>query len=488
MKNPYDQANSQSYYNPYRYANTYQGHSTGYRLAEQGRHSQNMASLATQTGADVKLITGTVLAGASIAASNKHQVADPISGSVYSLNLFPWLISDSGGGKSYVLKNFIHTILPLVEEERSAIEEKILHTKKDEEIWKSKTRALKRRYEQAVSREDMEKSAQCKNELDQHLLDRPIVPKPRNRIRSSIVRNDIKTELKAHGELSLILPEASVEKERLEKHIDILNPAWNNESITLTGPHEDVHISHPAITLVMQTQPALFLPFTEKRTKLKEAGFYGRCLFFTAKGYPCPPIETKEGDELMTFIQQRLRELLIMPNKRILHLSSEATVIWKSIVNNVSQLRRTEGTKEAATPEFSGKYPVHLLRVAALIHLLYKDNEVIDEDDINQAVTLLQEVQEEHLYYFSDFNQQQKLEKDAEEVLGWIKRQTGYQCTVQSVNKNGPICARNRELLQQQLDFLVSKNEITVSQSGKSLFINLNAYSRVSRLSRVKLF
>lgn len=134
MKNPYDQANSQSYYNPYRYANTYQGHSTGYRLAEQGRHSQNMASLATQTGADVKLVTGTVLAGASIAASNKHQVADPISGSVYSLNLFPWLISYSGGGKSYVLKNFIHPILHLLEEERAAIEEKILHAKKDEEI------------------------------------------------------------------------------------------------------------------------------------------------------------------------------------------------------------------------------------------------------------------------------------------------------------------------------------------------------------------
>ncbi|MCS3793676.1 YfjI family protein [Aeromonas hydrophila] len=479
MNNPYDQANSQSYYNPYRAGNTHQDYGTGYRLAAQGRHSQNMASLAKQTGGDVHLVTGIVLSAASIAASNKHQVVDPISGDVSSLNQFTWLISDSGGGKSYVLNIFARPILDFLEEERAVIEEKIWHAKKDEEIWKSKTRALKRRYEQAVSRRDMEELAQYKSELDQHLLDKPTIPKPRNRIRSSIVRNDIKTELKGHGEMSLILQEACIENEKLERHLDILNPAWKNEQMSLTGTHEDVHISHPVITLVMLTQTELFSPTINKHSKLVKAGFYGRCLFFTARDYPCLPIETKEGEELVTFIQQRLRELLTTPKKRLLHLSSEATFIWKSIVNNVSQRRRQEGTKEASIPEFSGKYPVHLLRVAALIHLLYKDNEVIDEDDINQAEILMREVQQEHLHYFSD-NKREKLEQDAQQVLEWLKGYSGYRrLTVHNVNKSGPACARDRELLQQQLDLLVSRGFITLHQSGKSIFVNLVGKSRI---------
>lgn len=479
MNNPYDQTNGQSYYNPYRGGHTCQGQGQGHGVTEQDRHSQNMASLATQTGVDVKLVTGVVLSVASIAAGNKHQVVDPISGDVSSLNQFTWLISDSGGGKSYVLNIFARPILHFFEGERAAIEERILYAKKDEEIWRSKTRALKRRYEQAVSRDDMEKSAQCKSELDQHLLDKPTAPKPRNRIRSSIVRHDIKTELKNHGELSLILPEASIEKDKLERHIDILNPVWRNEPITLTGSHEDVNISHPVITLAMLTQPGLFSPTINKHSKLEKAGFYGRCLFFTARDYPYPPIETKEGEELVTFIQQRLRELLTTPKKRLLHLSSEATVIWKSIVNNVSQLRRQEGTKEASIPEFSGKYPVHLLRVAALIHLLYKDNEVIDEDDVNQAEILMREVNKEHLYYFSD-NKRGKLENDAQQVLEWLKRYSGYrQITVHNVNKSGPVCARDRELLQQQLDLLVSRGDITLHQSGKSILVNLAGKSRI---------
>ncbi|MGT4070881.1 UNVERIFIED_CONTAM: DUF3987 domain-containing protein [Aeromonas hydrophila] len=477
MSNPYDLTSGPSYYNPYRGGNTYQDYSTGYRLAEQDRHSQNMAILARCLGLSAKMLKGIELSAVSIAAGEKYRLIHPRSKMELGLNEFVLVVGKSGDGKTPALNTVLHPIFEFIKKEQASIEEHIKVAKKDEEIGKSKTRALKRRYEQAISRELVDKALHCKLELEQHLSDMPSVPEQKIRILNKISLSGIKKAMKKSNVLSFILPEAT---KAIMDFISILNPAWNNESIALSERDGDIKVTMPIISLLMLIQPELLSTLAKRNRTFFYSGLGARFLIFTADKPPSLPKKSDEGETLLASIQQRCLELLATPDVKSLHLSAQATDRWNFIADRINSLKEQEGTKEAAIPEFSGKYPEHLLRVAALIHLLYKNNEVVDEDDINQAEIIMQEVHEEHLHYFSDSNKHGKLEQDAQQVLEWLKRYSEYRrITVHNVNKNGPACARDRELLQQQLDLLVSRGDITLHQSGKSIFVKLAVKSRI---------
>ncbi|MNG08615.1 hypothetical protein D3C85_754010 [compost metagenome] len=151
------------------------------------------------------------------------------------------------------------------------------------------------------------------------------------------------------------------------------------------------------------------------------------------------------------------------------------------MIDGINYHKNIAGTKEFAAADFMGKYEIHILRVASWLHLLYRDGDVIETDCLYEANVIMQGALENYLRLFTEYYHPPALYRDAMEVYHWMMNETGYDdLTVRTINKDGPVCARDRDRLEKLLELLKSDGLITRGRTGKSDIVKIEKYGTLT--------
>lgn len=439
----------------------------------------DMSELQFHWGKPKALILPITLSAVDTATKNTCVVINPRDGKPYGLNNNIVTVGEPGTGKTVLANAMLDPILQFQQLKNSEVERLQRQAKKDESIRKTERRAFERKLSKAIENDDKEAEQACREKLEQHLLTEPTVPQKVHYVQNGLSLSGMKRELSNSDiHATYYVQEGVSLKDKLTADmIGIINPAWNNERIYIAGRYgknDNVSIEFPHFSMLILIQGKLHEKCFVHNEMLRESGFNARCITFIADGPTFTGNPSERGRQVLKRINDRCIQLLANKEPRILRLSEQAEHMWLRMIDGIHNCKNSIGSKEAAAADFMGKYEIHILRVASLLHLLYRDSDVIETDCLYEANLIMQDALENYLRLFTDYYHPPALYRDAMDVYHWVMKQTGYdEIAVRTINNTGPTCARDRDRLETLLELLKSEGLIARDKTGKSEIIRI---------------
>lgn len=438
--------------------------------------------LHNDSGRPINIIRPAVLSAVMTATQNSCTVLDPRDGKPWGVNNNLVMVADSSLGKTATVNKLYEPIIQFQKSKNLETEHFQQQAKNNAAIRKPERRALERKLSKAIENDDKDLELVCREKLEQHLLAEPTAPQKVHYIQNGLSLSGMKRELSNLN----IHPTYYIQEgvyfagKSTPDTIGILNPGWNNEKIFIAGRYgknDNVDIENPHFSTLILIQRKLHEKYFVNNEILKESGFNARCLIFIAEGPAFTGNPSERGRQVLKRINDRCIHLLENDEPRTLKLSEQAKHFWLRMVDDINHYKNLVDSKEAAAADFMGKYELHILRVASWLHLLYRDNDIIDTDCLYEANHIMQEALENYLRLFTDFYHPPALYQGAMDTYHWMITQAeNGEITVRDINKNGPVCARNRAQLEKQLKLLEADGLIKRGKDRKSETIEILKY------------
>lgn len=427
--------------------------------------------------ANPEVVTTTLLAAFTCVYQHWVTVSHPLDSEATIKIMQYYLTLAPSGGKKSLLSDLMFK--PIVEHQVTLDKVNIqtpLEIKQAKEIWKTRKSALLSELKAAYKKED-ESIDELEQELKNIVAQEPQKVHPTQLLLDGVTVAGLKKALA----LSSIHPTvfsseaiAFLNELVADSHfITLLNRAWDGKPMVFETYREKHNIPAPRLSMLLMTQTSVFLKKMRNNPLMQDSGFWARCLISVAA--PSSPAahtssdDAQAGKEVIEHIHEKLRAQLESPQPRHLTLSNTADMEWKRLFNITQNSRKIPNTKEAFTPEFSAKMPEHILRLAAVIHLMYEKGDIIDIASVQVAASLVNGFHETQLRLFSNYGRPQ-LYRDALILHDWlIEHRSGYPFTkMQTINNCGPVNSRDLDSLKEQLEVLKCENKIYTVKNGKS--------------------
>ena len=195
------------------------------------------------------------------------------------------------------------------------------------------------------------------------------------------------------------------------------------------GSRPPVFLNKPCLTIGLTPQPSVLEGLTSNRA-FRGRGLVGRFLYAVPKsnlGYRTlnePPMSNLARDEYRSEMSRllELRESAQGSAPKVLRLDSDACVDWNAF-GQVVEHRLGEGQPYAEMPDWAGKAPGAVIRIAGLLHLMKgkSDDQPIERDTMQKAVKMGFCLAAHALAAF-DLMGRDYLRIGARRVVGWLRR------------------------------------------------------------------
>lgn len=433
--------------------------------------------------ANPEVVTTTLLAAFTCVYQHWVTVSHPLDSEATIKIMQYYLTLAPSGGKKSLLSDLMFK--PIVEHQVTLDKVNIqtpLEIKQAKEIWKTRKSALLSELKAAYKKED-ESIDELEQELKNIVAQEPQKVHPIQLLLDGVTVAGLKKALA----LSPIHPmmfssEAIAFLNELvaDTHfITLLNRAWDGKPMAFETYREKYNIPNPRLSMLLMTQTLVFYKKMRNNPLMQDSGFWARCLISVAT--PSGPTahiaseDVQAGKEVIEHIHEKLRAQLESPQPRHLTLSNTADMEWKRLFNITQNNLKMPNTKEASTPAFSAKMPEHILRLAAVIHLMYEKGDIIDIASVQVAASLVNGFHETQLRLFSTYYGKPQVYRDAQRLHAWLLAdRSGYPfTTMQTINNRGPVSSRDLDSLKEQLEVLRCENKIYTVKNGKSTEVYL---------------
>ncbi|MFM5845765.1 DUF3987 domain-containing protein [Aeromonas veronii] len=439
-------------------------------------------AIAISIGASHEVTAAALLAAFTCVNQHWVTVSHPLdSEAIIKIMQYYLTLAPSGGKKSLVSDSIFE---PIVEHQLTldkVNKQTPLELKQAKALWKTRKSALLSELKAAYKKED-ESIDELEQELKNIIAQEPQKVHPIQLLLDGVTVAGLKKALA----LSPIHPMmfsseaiAFLNELAADTHfITLLNRAWDGKPMAFESYREKFNIADPRLSMLLMTQTSVFLKKLCNNPLMQDSGFWARCLIsVAAPSGPAAHIASEDvqtGKEVIKHIHEKLRAQLESPQPRHLTLSNTADMEWKRLFNITQNNLKMPNTKEAFTPAFAAKMPEHILRLAAVIHLMYEKGDIIDIASIQAAASLVNSFHETQLRLFSNFGTPQ-LYRDAQKLHYWlIMHRSGYPFTkMQTINNCGPVNSRDLDSLKEQLEVLRCENKIYTVKNGKSTEVYL---------------
>ena len=347
-------------------------------------------------------------------------------------------------------------------------------------LWKIKkgvtVSALKKAYENGC-----DDTSELEQRLQEHMEQEPKATPPTQLLLDGATVASLKKSLAVSTIHPMVCTSEAIAflKGLDESFVAMLNRAWDGQPMVFETFRGQVDIPDPRLSMSLLTQTSAFFKKIMGNTLIGDSGLWARFLMSVATPYfPIydPHYQPGEGKAVIQRIHERLRAQLEAPFERHLTLSNTADIRWNHVFNCIHQNKKAPGSKESFTLAFSAKMPEHILRLAAVIHLMYEKGDIIDIASIEVATSLVKKYHETQLDLFSSYYQQPQVYCDSWRLFDWLlAERTGYIRTTENlITHNGPPSSRDLSSLREQLDILEERKMIYRMRYRKSTCIYIN--------------
>lgn len=262
--------------------------------------------------------------------------------------------------------------------------------------------------------------------------------------------------------------------------LPFFNKLWDGSTICIDRKNtRNFLIDNARMTISLMVQPSVLQKYINKKGELaKGNGFFARTLI-------CSPISTQgnrhiigdihQSQETLNLFHSRLHEILtlsvINKPKFIITLSAEAKKAWINFYNECEDKIKIHPNMK----DFISKMPIHVGRIAALLHFFENGLSEISATTINAAEKIVIWYFSQHLTIFTDNESSCNQTRDADELEYWIRNYTNsyfhIKPTKTTILQYGPNKFRKRDVLNNTLIYLVQQRKIVIQKIGKTEFI-----------------
>lgn len=435
-------------------------------------------AIAQKKGACPEVVASTLLAAFTCVYQHWVTVSHPLdSETTVKITQYYLTLAPSGGKKSLLSDLMFKPIVEYQATLDKVNQQTPLEIKQEKEIWKTKKSALLSELKAAYKNED-ENIDELEQKIKNLVAQEPRKVHPIQLLLDGVTVAGLKKALALSSIHPTVFSSEAIsflnELVADTHFITLLNRSWDGKPMAFETYREKYNIPDPRLSMLLMTQTSVFLKKMRNNPLMQDSGFWARCLISVATP-SCSAAHTSShndqaGEDVIKHIHEKLRSQLENPQPRHLTLSNTADMEWKRLFHIIQHDQKEPNTKEASTPAFSAKMPEHILRLAAIIHLMYEKGDVIDIASVQVAASLVNGFHETQLRLFSTFYGKPQVYRDAHLLHAWLlKNRSGYLfTTMQTINNRGPINSRDLDSLKEQLEVLKCENKIYTVKNGKS--------------------
>ena len=421
------------------------------------------------------IVTHAMIA-AFVAAYQHHTIVDDPLDPSKKVKIILYLITlaASGEKKSFLTDLLLKPILEHQQKLRDLNQQTPSHDKQLKAVWKIKKDVISSELK-AAYKNGCDNADELEQRLQEHIAQEPKAMPPIKFLLEGATAASLKKCLASSSIHPMVCSSEAIAflKGLDETYVAMLNRAWDGQSMTFETFHHPLDIPNPTLSMSLLTQTAVFIKKIVGKSLMGDSGFWARCLMSVAAPFVpfyTPPNERQDGKAFIERIHEKLRAQLAAPRARHLTLSHTADMQWKHVFNCIKNNVKIPNSKESLTPAFANKMPEHILRLAAVIHLIYEEGDVIDTASIDVATSLVKGFHETQLRLFSQYYCPPQLYSDACQLHEWLLyKRSGYEyTTVHTINKYGPTSSRDLDSLNKQLELLENDRKIYTVKNQKS--------------------
>ncbi len=434
------------------------------------------------------LIASSLLSGMSAVVQRIADVRLPF-GSIKPASVYTFCIAESGDGKTTVDE----LIMAPIKEHDRAKEHQFVGQRdsfeKEIDRWQSTRGALLKRLSRLS--ENGAPTATIEKKLNELNSIKPKPPRLRRLIRQDLTHAALMASLEGDGEAVFINAsegDAALGSDLFRQNPSAVNMIWGGESRLDDRATESRLVTNPRCTMSVMVQEEVLKQFMAKRGDvLRGSGFFARCLVtrpMSMVGNRVISSEPFQWTYLVSF-HNRLRDLLEEGDlmlvagvpRCIVEFDDEARHRWAYHANAVETMLR-EGGYLSEVRDFGAKLMEHVARVAAILHVFFRQEGLITVDTIERAFSIVWWHAEEFRLLFSPSLEVPQAVIDADKIADYLFRQVrclGYWAVPRNiVHRYGPVRGLSR--FGPAIDELVRRGNITVCQANRKapLIINLN--------------
>ena len=445
--------------------------------------------------APVPLVASSALGAVSLAVQSHVDVqrAAKLTGPV---GLFLLTIAESGERKSTCDKLFTKAIINYQQEQHENAKASLQKHRADHASWSARKNGLIEKAKQAAKTgrpvTDIEK------ELLSHEQAEPRKPKVPMLIRGDETPESLPWSL-AHGwpsagiissEAGIVFGGQGMKKDSMMGYLALLNVLWDGgEHVVGRKTTESYAVRDVRFTVALQVQePTLRKFFANSEDLARGTGFLARFLIAWPESTQGSRMFTEPPSDWpnLTLFEKRITEILNMqvPLKEngyglspcMLHLSDDASVVWKAFHDAIEKELSVDG-EFYDVRDVASKAPDNAARLASLFHLFdgnspdAKISRVHLESACKVVLWYLKEARR-----FLGFVKLPENIKNAIMLNNWLidkSNLTGNRKFVwREIQQFGPRPIRKKEQLGPAIDALVATDRIQRVSDGKSIELN----------------
>jgi len=325
--------------------------------------------------------------------------------------------------------------------------------------------------------------------LADHLAKEPLMPKGRQMLLDDATPEAIKAALNENNPSIGIIADEAAETTggRTFSNLPMFNTAWNGGDLKVNRRSGNFTIRNPRLTVALMIQEMPFRDFLDGRgLRARDVGSLARFLVsFPAStmGFRTYNGQNQSWEALEKF-HERISELFVSDEKRVLHLSPDAESAWINAYNTVESLLKP-GLEFADVKDFASKIAENILRISAIFHVVQRyEGDQISADTVNRAISISQWYTGEFVRLFSPNHGIPEEQVDADALIQWfLAHQNTQRChwinglayfKTAEILRYGPGSLRKcKQRVEAALDYLALQNRIRFSAMAKTSYVQL---------------
>ncbi|MEY0301536.1 YfjI family protein [Providencia manganoxydans] len=412
-----------------------------------------------KTGAAAEIIFPTMLGVMAQSCQDMFDVKYK-GGIQHPVSIFSIVLARSGMRKTTVyrlLTEKLGQIDEKLEEEFDA--EKAIY-ERENMIWESALSVYQKKYQMALKLGD--DADTTKNELDEHILKRPVKPVRKRLIINDTTSEGLAKELGSGYPVVILMSDEAGElfDGSLFRKTPLLNALWCGETKNVTRASSDgFTIKDARFGIVLLLQPMLFDKYLDaKGQKTRASGFLPRCLIVDLDNIPyladisvlAQPDEFVFNDfssilvkHLKAGIERRERN----EERTCITFEPEAQKIWDEYQINVREMMKIGG-ELYSYDDYAARFMEHASRIAAVMQIFITPNSTMVTKEVLLSALHITEWYLNHFIekvdYFRELSDTEKLVLWLEEHLVSNK---SYDFRRNDIIKKGPFCLRRSDRL-----------------------------------------
>lgn len=423
-------------------------------------------------------------------AKRKITYICPEYGSEAAINIFTMIVADSGVGKTRLYKKIFGPHLAFYYKSNEAYDKQCTEHKRELKIFEIDSKRIQKLLGKADIDEDEHVNLREKfKSLEAAKPEAPLAPPI---LVSNITLSALKRTLAKQG-CVIATSEGAAQLDRIcDDMMTLMCDSWDGDYFETRDRYQDLPVSLPALSFMLALQPDPFFRYMKNMGyKAVQRGFLSRVFLmfmsrqheesnFQKKFFIVNPLQEKVEVDLSVVeerFHQRIGDIMKQPDSRMLKFSPEAKEAIQSYTQQMVMQEELYRGQSIDVHFFISKAPVHLQKIAALLHIYNESGDFIEAKTIHHAAEILNRIFLVQLNFYNPARSPE-LEYEAMQVLYWLKRRTGYPYFTKRQIQSECSIVSSAQTLNHQLEYLERCEYITITPVGKSERVELTPKGR----------